>query len=234
MADGELNALDAQYRRQAEWFYGVRSNLLRRVGIAAKKNVLELGCGTGAVTPELIRRCGGQVVALDVRAGPMALDPGRFAGAQTVIASGEALPFADAAFDLVFTQMLFLWTPDPAAVVREVRRVLQPGCELIAAAEPDYGGRIEYPGSGLGVRMSEALHALGADPDVARKMPDILRREGFGVEAGVHPSLFPADRLPGEWEHERRFLVSLGGEPPADGEPPTFLFMPYFWFLARK
>ena len=235
MSNHELDALDEQYRRQAAWFYGVRSNLLRRVGIAGKRRVLELGCGTGAVTPELTRRCGGEVVALDVQAGPLALHPERFRAAERVVAVGEALPFADESFDLVFTQMLFLWVVDIAAIIREVRRVLQAGCELLVAAEPDFGGRIEHPNDGdLGPRMEAGLRALGADPHVARTLPGTLRREGFAVEAGVHPSLFAPDELPAAWEEERRFLASLGGESPADRTPPTFLFMPYFWFLTRK
>jgi SAM-dependent methyltransferase len=235
VSDDELNGLDRQYRRQAAWFYRVRSNLLRRVGIARKRRVLELGCGTGAVTPELARRCGGQVVALDVRAGPLALCPERFAGAGRVVAAGEALPFADGSFDLVFTQMLFLWVAEPCALVGEIRRVLQPACELIVAAEPDFGGRIEHPDAGgLGARMETALRSLGADPCVARKLPGILGHEGFRVESGVHPSLFPQDELPAAWEEERGFLASLEGRPVDETPPPTFLFMPYFWFLARK
>ncbi len=235
VSDKELKALDRQYRRQAQWFYGVRSTLLRRVGIQGKRQVLELGCGTGAVTPELTRRCKGRVVALDIQAGPFGLHPERFADAQRVVAPGEAMPFADGSFDLVFTQMLFLWVADPAPLVREVRRVLKPGCELIVAAEPDFGGRIEHPeASQLGPRMSAALRALGADPWIARKMAAVLCQEGFRVDVGVHPSLFQQDELPAAWEEERRFLASIEGRPVAEGQQTTFLFMPYFWFLARK
>lgn len=234
-AKEKLEELDAQYQRQAAWFSGVRANLLRRVGIQGKRQVLELGCGTGAVTPELTRRCGGHVVALDIRAGPLSLRPERFKAARQVIASGDAMPFADQSFDLVFTQMLFLWVADPAAVVREVRRVLEPGCELVVAAEPDFGGRIEHPeASRLGPRMSAALSAVGADPEVARKMPDILSREGFQVSMGVHPSLFQPDELARAWDGEQRFLASLEGRPIEPCHAVNFLFMPYFWFLARR
>ena len=175
------------------------------------------------------------MVGLDIEAAPLNLHPERFAFAHRVIASGGALPFPDASFDLVFSQMLFLWAADPAALVREVARVLQPGCELIAAAEPDFGGRIEYPeASRLGPRMSAALRALGADPEIARKLPELFSREGFHVDMGVHPSLFQPDELSAASEEERKFLASV--EDRADEKRPaaTFLFMPYFWFLARK
>lgn len=231
----ELEALDAQYRRQAAWFRGVRANLLRRVGIGAKRQVLELGCGTGVVTEELTRRCRGQVFAMDMDSAPLRLRPKRMKGARPIVASGEALPFADGTIDLVFTQMLFMWLPDPGSVAREAARVLKAGCELLLVAEPDFGGRIEHPeASRLGPRMSAALRALGADPEVARKMPQTLAAEGFQVNMGVHPSLYQPDELAAAWEDERGFLESLGGKPAEPGCPLAFLFMPYFWFLARK
>ena len=74
----------------------------------------------------------------------------------------------------------------------------------------------------------------GADPSVARKMPGILSQEGFRVDVGVHPSLFQPDELPAAWERERTFLASIEGRPVAEGQQTDFLFMPYFWFLARK
>jgi SAM-dependent methyltransferase len=230
----DLEALDRQYRRQAEWFYGMRADLLRRVGIDRKRRVLQLGCGTGVVTPELVRRSGGEVVAVDVDAGRLELHPERFAGAECAVSRAEALPFPDGSFDLVFTQMLFLWLPDVPAVVREVKRVLVPGCELIIAAEPDFGGRIEYPATAeIGPQMYVALRALGADPEAARKLPQTLACEGFKVDVGVQASLFQPDDLPGAWQEEVQFLESLGGSAPAAAEA-SFLFMPYFWFLARK
>ena len=230
-----LQTLDEQYRRQAAWFCGVRANLLRRVGIEGKHRVLDLGCGTGAVIEELARRCKGQVVGLDIEAAPLNLHPERFASAHRVTASGSALPFPNAAFDLVFSQMLFLWTANPATLVSEVARILQPGCELIAAAEPDFGGRIEYPeASRLGPRMSAALRALGADPEIARKLPELFSREGFHVDMGVHPSLFQPGELSAASEEEREFLASVEDLAVEKRPAATFLFMPYFWFLARK
>jgi len=197
--------------------------------------MLDLGCGTGAVIEELARRCKGQVVGLDIEAAPLKLHPERFASAHRVVASGGTLPFPDASFDLVFSQMLFLWVPDPAALVREVARVLQPGCELVAAAEPDFGGRIEYPeASRLGPRMSASLRALGADPEIARKLPEVFSHAGFHVDMGVHPSLFQPDELSAAWEEERKFLASVEDRAVEKCPAATFLFMPYFWFLARK
>ncbi len=229
----ELEALDAQYVRQAAWFYGVRTDLLRRVGLRGMRTVLDLGCGTGVVTEELARRCTGSVVAADADAGVLSGRPERFAGAHRVVARAERLPFADGAFDLVFAQMVFLWVADAAAVAREVRRVLGQGGVLLAAAEPDYGGRIEHPNAGLGERMQNALRALGADPLAARRLPGVLRQAGFRVDAGVHPSIPQPEGLADAWRAEVQFLGSLEDRP-VEAPPIEFLYMPYFWFIARK
>ncbi len=234
MTREELEALDAQYVRQAPWFYGVRADLLRRVGLRAMRSVLDLGCGTGVVTEELVRRCTGRVVAADAEAAVFGLRPERFAGAQRVVAGAEWLPFADGAFDLVFAQMLFLWVAEPAAVAGEARRVLRPGGVLLLAAEPDYGGRIEHPDAGVGARMEVALRALGADPQVARRLPQVLRDAGFRVDVGVHPSVIQPEELGAAWREEVRFLESLEGRPAGPVPPAEFLYMPYFWFVARK
>jgi len=232
MAD--LNELHKQYVRQAQWFYGVRSQLLRKAGIGTKRAVLELGCGTGAVTPELARRCGGTVTAVDIHGDMFDVAPRSFEGARTVVADGARLPFHDDAFDLVFTQMFFLWVRDINGILREVRRVLQPGSELIIAAEPDYGGCLAHPPeTNPGPLLSEGLLKLGANPYVARTLPAALRAAGFDVEIGVHPSLRQSEELKASWAEEVAFIRSLGLEVSRLGQPPTFLFIPYFWFLAQ-
>jgi len=234
MTPGELEALDVQYVRQAAWFYGVRTDLLRRVGLRGMRAVLDLGCGTGVVTEELTRRCTGRVVAVDADERVFGLRPERFAGAQCVVAAAERLPFADGAFDTVFAQMLFLWVADASAVAGEARRVLRAGGVLMLAAEPDFGGRIEHPDAGLGERMQAALRGLGADPLAARRLPEVLRETGFRVDAGVHPSVIQPEELPAAWRQEGRFLESLEGKPAGPMPEAEFLYMPYFWFIARK
>ncbi len=67
-----------------------------------------------------MRRCGGEVVALDCRQNALANDPQGHLPAQGEIC-GDALrlPFADGVFDLVFCQFTFLWI-DAQRVVKEI------------------------------------------------------------------------------------------------------------------
>ena len=173
-------------------------------------------------------------MALDAAPDALSHSHRPFAGAERVTAAAEALPFGPETFDLVFTQMLFLWIREPAAVAREAARVLRPGCELVLAAEPDYGGAIEHPDAGLADGVAGELRKQGADPEVARKLPAALAEAGFQVRMGVHASLFQPDELKEKWEQERDFLSRLRKSPASPSAAPEFFFMPYFWFLARK
>jgi len=233
MAD--LEELHRHYVRQSRWFYGIRSRLLRKVGIGKKRRVLDLGCGTGACTPELRRRCGGTVLSVDMSSDVIRYVSASLGRTNTVVADGGDLPFEEGAFDLVFTQMFFLWVQNPARVLDEVHRILQAGCEFIVAAEPDYEGCLADPPEATpGPRLADALRKMGADPCVGRTLSAALSKAGFDLEMGVHPSLFQPEELRASWATEVAFIRSLGGQSPDVESPPSFLFIPYFWFLARK
>lgn len=180
----------ALLRQQAGWLAPARARLLRRAAIARRQSVLDLGAGTGAVTPELVRRSGGRVVALDRDVGALTAEPAAFAGAQRIVGDAAALPFADGAFDLVFCQCALLWMP-LAATLAEIHRVLQPEGVLIAL-EPDHGGLIEHPeAAATRALWLAALQRAGADPCVGRKLPEALGAAGFRVRVELLSELHP-------------------------------------------
>jgi SAM-dependent methyltransferase len=176
----------ALLHQQAEWLAPARARLLRRAGIAHRASVLDLGAGSGAVTPELARRSSGRVVALDQAWAPL-----RAAETPGICAQARRLPFPAASFDLVFCQCALLWMAPLPQVVSEIWRILQPGGILIAL-EPDYGGLLEHPPA---VALREiwlaALARAGADPLVGRALPGLLARQGFNVRADLLPELLP-------------------------------------------
>jgi len=165
---------------QARWLAPARARLLRRVAVARRGPVLDLGCGFGAVCAELVRRARGPVVALDRHRCALADDPGAFAGARRVCADARRLPFGARVFELVFCQFAFLWLA-AAAVGAEVHRVLAPGGVLVAL-EPDFGALIEHPPETACADLwMAALERAGADPLVGRKLPGVLAAAGFQV-----------------------------------------------------
>lgn len=225
-------------REQAAWLAPARSRLLRRAEIARRQNVLDLGCGYGAVTGELVRRAGGKVTALDCCKEVFAANPNSFAGATCVGGRAERLPLDNGTFDLVFCQFALLWFDLPAAI-REIRRVLAPGGVLVAL-EPDYGGLIEYPPEiGLGDIWASGLRRAGADPCVGRKLPAFLSHVGFRVHVDLPDRLTPPSRLRFRMVEglpllpEERETLEKAEKSDADlGDAPRVVHLPVFFLLA--
>ncbi|HLY13948.1 MAG TPA: class I SAM-dependent methyltransferase, partial [Candidatus Limnocylindrales bacterium] len=69
-------------------------------GVVAGQRVLDVGCGPGALTAELVDRVGpANVAAVDPSPPFLAAIRARFPAVDVHEASAEALPFADGAFD---------------------------------------------------------------------------------------------------------------------------------------
>jgi SAM-dependent methyltransferase len=178
--------------QQAGWLAPARAQLLRRVHIARRRRVLDLGTGYGAVVPELVRRAGERVVALDRVWGALR-EQSQFAGAARVAGDAVHLPLISNSLDLVFSQLTLLWITPLTAAIAEIWRALMPGGDLVAL-EPDYGGMIEYPTEIESRPLWLAgLQRAGADPYVGRKLPGLLARQGFRVSVSLFDTLFEPD-----------------------------------------
>src|SRR5437588_7454317 len=98
------------------------------------RSVLEIGCGAG-VDLARFARGGARVTGVDLAATALDLARTNFAqqglDGRFEVADGEHLPFPDNTFDLVYAHGVVQYTPDPARLVGESRRVLRPGGEAI-------------------------------------------------------------------------------------------------------
>lgn len=97
-------------------------------GVEAGLRVLDVGCGPGALTSELVRRVGAaSVSAVDPSASFVEACAARHPGVDVRLGGGEQLAFDDASFDRVLAQLVLHFVSDGEQVAREFRRVLVPG-----------------------------------------------------------------------------------------------------------
>lgn len=104
--------------------------------------ILDLGAATGNTTEQLRKRFNGaRIVSLDMSHDMLreAVRKRRwFSRSSFVQADAERLPFSDASFDVVFSNLLLPWLSDPAAALAEVARVLRKdGVFVFATLGPD-------------------------------------------------------------------------------------------------
>lgn len=246
---------DAWFTVQAGWTQSTRAWIYRQVGLARADAVLDVGCGTGALTGSLIRWGPARVIGVDIDAQTLAFARERRDGAAYVQGDAHRLPFPDHSFDVVCCHFLLLWLANPARGVREMARVLRTGGYVAACAEPDYGGRIDYPPAlaSLGRWQTEALRRQGAEPETGRRLGELFVAAGLQTTAGVMAGRWdcagdravpPGKGFDAEWAMRQRDLDGL--VPPeklrrwreidrqALIEGNRVLFVPTFYALGQK
>ncbi|MET0811989.1 MAG: methyltransferase domain-containing protein [Microbacterium sp.] len=109
-------------------------------GVQAGWRVLDVGCGPGALTSELVARVGAASVAgVDPSESYAASARERFPAVRIEVATAGALPFPDAEFDAALAQLVVHFLKDPVHDLGEMARVTRPG-GTVAACTWDHGG----------------------------------------------------------------------------------------------
>jgi ubiquinone/menaquinone biosynthesis C-methylase UbiE len=137
---------------------------------------------------ELTQHTQGFVCGLDIEIERLHFANASISGASLCAADGREIPFPDSSFDLCLCHFLLLWVKEPLLVVQEMRRVTRHKGAVLALAEPDYGGRIDYPDvlAPAGDRQRISLVEQGADPLAGRKLRSIFNKAGLkDIETGV-------------------------------------------------
>ena len=160
------------------------------------RSVLDVGCGAGAALRELAAQypeamlTGCDISPLAVETATTLNEDLVKAGRMRFLRCGVPdLPFADGAFDTVFSvESLYFW-PDQVAGLREIRRVLAPGGYFATA--------LEMAGGAMNERQLAIVEHL------KMRCPDLDELRGLLLEAGF------AD-VTVEFEPEHRWLRASG------------------------
>jgi SAM-dependent methyltransferase len=198
--------------------------------------VLDIGCGLGAIDELLVTRFGaGSVLGIDI-------DPRLIAGMQRRIETaglaerikgqaveGGPLPFAAASFDVVFSKDSLVQIPDKGALFSDVIRVLRPGGHFIASdwlrggSGPYSAEMLEYFRlEGIAYNMAtlgqsaDALREAGFADIVVRDRHDwyrdLAKRELEAMEGDLEPVIIAkigADRAKYFLDNWRQLVVVL-------------------------
>lgn len=165
--------------------------------------ILDLGCGTGTWLAPLARRYSGASMfgidlALPMLQGAAARDNfwrrliGR-SSASLVCADAAALPLADDSVDLVWSNLMLQWFPEPEAALAEVWRVLRPGgLIMFSTFGPDTLTELRHAFAGEGheaVNRFVDMHDIGdalvrlrfADPVIDMERLELTYADFDGV-----------------------------------------------------
>jgi SAM-dependent methyltransferase len=104
------------------------------------QRVIDVGCGPGALTEELVRRVGASAVtAVDPSEPFVSAIEERLPDVDVRLAPAEELPFDDSSFDVALAQLVVQFMLDPVAGLREMARVTRDGGGVVASVW-DHGG----------------------------------------------------------------------------------------------
>jgi len=152
----------------AAQFDAIAADLVRRVPVRPKGEVLELACGTGLVTKRLRERIDPffRVVATDLSEDMLAYARSKVKGAvDWRKADAAALPFKDETFGLAVCGLGVMFVPDKRKLCAEVRRVLLEGGAFVFNV---WDGLERNPQGASTARVFEELFPGDADMQFAQ------------------------------------------------------------------
>jgi ubiquinone/menaquinone biosynthesis C-methylase UbiE len=257
-SDEEPRRLD----RQAA-IYGTEDDL-RHVGLGLADSVLDAGCGSGSAARLFASsRTAATVVGVD-RNGAYVDYASREAARQGIgnvtfrVADVLALPFDDAAFDIVWSKHLLQWVRERDRALKQFVRVTRPGGRVVCANFDGFCLQ-QYPVDiqvqhDLEAWFSAAERELGFDNFIGRKLPSMFKAAGL---TDIRVNIIPDKAFCGfggdperawnwevQWRSALPFSVKVfGGEERAEtattrilkrlNDPDVFFYTTLFYVEGR-
>jgi ubiquinone/menaquinone biosynthesis C-methylase UbiE len=155
-------------------------------GVQKGDRVLDVACGTGALTLSVAEIAGpsGSVVGLDANPEMLAVARRKPVQIEWLEGRAEALPLPDGSFNAVVSQFGFMFFEDKPKALREMVRVLKPGGRLAVAVcgavenSPGYGAFALLLDRLFGRQVGDAFRAPFSLGDAGR-LHEICRQAGI-------------------------------------------------------
>ena len=158
----------AQYDAKHGFVYEKAKGLVELLAPQAGERILDLGCGTGALTAEIAER-GVEVLGVDRSEEMISQARRKFPALKFEAVDARELRF-NAEFDAVFSNAVLHWIPQAKQVISGVAHALKPGGRFVA----------EFGGKGNIQRLVEGFH---------RAFSALGMREPDGVSPWFYPSV---------------------------------------------
>jgi SAM-dependent methyltransferase len=165
--------------------------LIEQAALNPGQRVLDVACGTGVVARLAAPHVGvmGEVTGLDLNPGMLAvarsLPPPQGATVEWREADAQALPFAEALFDVAFCQLGLQYFPNRSQAVHEIYRVLKSNGRFVALVwrALDHSPGFAALARALELHVSPAARAVMQAPfvfgDTTEEMRTLLLETGF-------------------------------------------------------
>lgn len=186
MAESQIRFEDgaAYERMMGVWSQLAGGIFLDWLAPKAGQNWVDVGCGNGAFTELIVRRCEpASVDGVDPSEGQLSFARSRPASRIAKFKQGDAmaLPYADKSFDVAVMALVIFFVPDPAKGVAEMARVVRSGGSVAAYAWDMHGGGFPW------TPVTAELGALGQNtarpPSIDASRIDALQQ--LWAKAGI-------------------------------------------------
>jgi SAM-dependent methyltransferase len=193
---------------------------LRWLAVPADKDWLDVGCGTGALTQNILDHANPKSVkGVDPSAGFIEYAKARITSgrANFQVMDAQSLAINAASFDAAVAGLVLNFVPQPSRAVAEMARVVRPG-GVVAAYVWDYAGKMELMRHFWDAAV--ALDPAALELDEGRRFPLCQpgALTGLFTKAGLHRVEVRAIDIPTDFrDFDDYWSPFLGGQAPAPG-----------------
>lgn len=178
-------------KEQADYTKEYRHDLYRKVDVQHKMSILDVGCGTGAITADMASLTKGHITGIDIdgeklEQAKIVCDTSRI---DLMKADVMYLPFKNETFDLVVFSVVLIYVEEQQKAVNEMARVTCKNGIVLATMEPDYASEIHYPESEADSLFIDHLKELGANLFTGRKLRYLFGKAGLKTEIGIYAEI---------------------------------------------